>query len=213
MGRTALASDPKTRIVEVAEVMFANYGFDGLTTRELADELGLNIATIHYHYGSKQELYKAAVSRSFTRQRATVQRLLERCEEIDKLTPETFAVLLDSFIDDLLQTTNEHPWAARLFVRWALTHGRGDPLLDVGPGDPVMPLLQDVLDRAKAEDIIDHVDATVLTTGLAWAGYGYFASHTKDATECLEMEDLEALRSQLRKYLFGSLNLTHLLQT
>lgn len=49
----------KAKILKAAEDLFAKQGYDGTTTRDIADATGINIAQLHYHWGSKEELWNA----------------------------------------------------------------------------------------------------------------------------------------------------------
>lgn len=51
----------KERILEQAVKDFSRYGYHGTTTRTIANNVGINISALHYHWGDKQELYEAAV--------------------------------------------------------------------------------------------------------------------------------------------------------
>ena len=56
----ALASmDKKEQILEAAEELFAQKGFDGTSVRELGKKAGINIAMISYYFGSKEKLMEA----------------------------------------------------------------------------------------------------------------------------------------------------------
>lgn len=37
--------------------LFARFGYDGVSTRMITDEAGLKLSSIHYHYGTKENLY------------------------------------------------------------------------------------------------------------------------------------------------------------
>lgn len=67
MARTRLAAAESTqeRILRVALVTFAEKGFDGAATREIASRAGVNLGLLQYHFGSKVNLWKAAVDRAF----------------------------------------------------------------------------------------------------------------------------------------------------
>jgi AcrR family transcriptional regulator len=47
----------KESILAVAGRMFSTHSFDRTTTRMLADELGVNVATLYYHFADKQSLF------------------------------------------------------------------------------------------------------------------------------------------------------------
>jgi len=51
------STSTKERILQVAEEMFARNGFAGARTRDIAEQAGINISTLHFHWKSKEELY------------------------------------------------------------------------------------------------------------------------------------------------------------
>ena len=65
--RTALEKarkDPesmKARILAAARGLFGEYGFHGTTTRMIAKKVGIDISTLHYHWGDKKDLYEAVI--------------------------------------------------------------------------------------------------------------------------------------------------------
>jgi len=60
-------SPPKARkdtsalLIESGIVLFGARGYDGVTTRELAHGARTNISSIKYHFGGKEELYRAVL--------------------------------------------------------------------------------------------------------------------------------------------------------
>jgi AcrR family transcriptional regulator len=48
--------DTKQRIVEASTYLFGVKGYDGTSTREIAQRAGVNIASLNYHFKSKQGL-------------------------------------------------------------------------------------------------------------------------------------------------------------
>lgn len=61
MGITTI--DTKEQIISVAERLFAERGFAGTTLRNVIGEADVNLAAVHYHFGSKEELFRAVVER------------------------------------------------------------------------------------------------------------------------------------------------------
>jgi len=59
--------DSSTRelILDTALKAFAQYGFDGTSTRSIATQAGVNQGLIPYYFGSKQTLWREAVDRAF----------------------------------------------------------------------------------------------------------------------------------------------------
>ena len=53
----------KEKLLENATQMFAEYGFDGVSTRDLVAMSGVNLCTINYYFGSKQKLYDAVIDK------------------------------------------------------------------------------------------------------------------------------------------------------
>src|SRR5262249_44897535 len=63
-GETAVlvaepASETKSRLLGVAERLFAEQGFDGVSVRQLTAAAGVNLAAVNYHFGSKEGLLSA----------------------------------------------------------------------------------------------------------------------------------------------------------
>jgi AcrR family transcriptional regulator len=51
----------KAKILKVARRVFGEYGFHGTTTRLIAQETGIDISTLHYHWGDKANLYESVI--------------------------------------------------------------------------------------------------------------------------------------------------------
>lgn len=51
----------KARIFASAQKLFAEYGYNGTTTRMIAKDVGIDISTLYYHWGEKRELYQAVL--------------------------------------------------------------------------------------------------------------------------------------------------------
>lgn len=57
------AADRREQILDVATGLFAHQGFQGTTTKEIAQHAGVNEALIFRHFPSKEELYWAVIKR------------------------------------------------------------------------------------------------------------------------------------------------------
>ena len=61
------SGDTRQRILQSALQTFAAQGFDGTTTRQIADHAGVNLGLLQYHFGGKEKLWRAAVDLAFSR--------------------------------------------------------------------------------------------------------------------------------------------------
>jgi AcrR family transcriptional regulator len=55
--------DTKSRLLRVAERLFAAHGFAGVSVRQLTAAAGVNLAAVNYHFGSKEGLLAAIFER------------------------------------------------------------------------------------------------------------------------------------------------------
>ena len=55
--------DTKEQILNAAEKLFASLGFAGTSLRAIIREADVNLAAVHYHFGSKEELFTAVIRR------------------------------------------------------------------------------------------------------------------------------------------------------
>ena len=60
-GTQQRGEETRGRILDAALELFAASGFDGASTRTLAERAGVNLPAIQYYFGSKEGLYRAVV--------------------------------------------------------------------------------------------------------------------------------------------------------
>lgn len=53
----------RDRLIATAQRLFARHGFKGASVRHITEEAGTNLGAITYHFGSKDALYQAVLSR------------------------------------------------------------------------------------------------------------------------------------------------------
>jgi len=67
--------DKKDHILDVAEKVFSELGFDGASTRTISGEAGVNMAMLNYYFGSKDGLFVAVINRKITNFQNLLQNL------------------------------------------------------------------------------------------------------------------------------------------
>jgi len=70
----AAAPGTKDRVLAAATALFAERGFHGTKIRDIADRAGVNVASGHYHFGSKKRLYLEVLREQFARTRGELVR-------------------------------------------------------------------------------------------------------------------------------------------
>ncbi len=93
-------NDKQIQIIETAETLFAERGFDGTSVRDIADVAGVNVAMISYYFGSKEKLMEAL----FDLRVGSVKSRVETLIKDDSLSPlEKVNMLIDEHIDRVMQ--------------------------------------------------------------------------------------------------------------
>jgi len=75
-ARAAQREETRNRIVTAAAELLGDRGYRSTSTRQIADAAGVNQGLITYYFGSKEELWKAALDQLFGQLRAEFADLL-----------------------------------------------------------------------------------------------------------------------------------------
>jgi AcrR family transcriptional regulator len=123
--------DTKARILEVAERLFMEHGFSATSLRMITGEAKVNLASVNYHFGSKEALIEAV----FTRRLAPLNE--ERVAQLGRLetkangAPLTVEQIVDAFVMSALQMGEGHADTGTVFLR-LLGRTFSDPASGVG---------------------------------------------------------------------------------
>jgi TetR/AcrR family transcriptional regulator, transcriptional repressor for nem operon len=79
---TTTVTSTRARILDAAERLVQTRGFNGFSYADVAMELGVTKASLHYHFPGKAELGEALIARYAERFTAALERL-----DADRLTP------------------------------------------------------------------------------------------------------------------------------
>ncbi len=85
--------DTKEAILTAAERLFAAEGVTGASLRAITGEAGVNLAAVHYHFGSKEGLVRAVLARRLEPLARRRFELLDRAEEASGGQPSIDAVV------------------------------------------------------------------------------------------------------------------------
>jgi AcrR family transcriptional regulator len=198
------SADTPALILEAATRLFARRGYDAVSMRDIAAEVGVNVATVHHHTGSKAQLYEAVFARMYEAERealtnsaaAVAGRLAEPGGDVVAGLHE----ILDVYIDFL----QEHPEVTYLWLRRWLEpeeHRR----LDEEYALPLYNLIAELLERADREGLIVEPHPYIALRSVVWTVHGHITTSAALAGPALETEraDFRELAHRIVDGLYG----------
>ncbi len=202
--------DTHERVLDAAEHLFARNGFEGTSTRSIAAMAEVSIQTMHYHGGSKLELYHKVLERSVM---AVSNMINEHIQHMLKLDLNDEQVLVDSLnhlIDDLFEALSAHPNYALLFFRQWLDHSDDSRRVE---WERVAPYLRKWIMQVETivgQDRRGGIDLPMTFMTLSIVYWGLFSNHqfisaflNMDAQSKEYMERLKAHTKEVTARLLG----------
>ena len=119
----------KAKILAIARRLFGDYGYNGTTTRMIAGQVGIDISTLYYHWGEKQDLYEALI----TDINEEIQQEFKEVERQVKNRPLTKR--LEIAIDILTDYLFQHPEVSNLILNDSFNKSKPDTIPDIKIGD------------------------------------------------------------------------------
>jgi AcrR family transcriptional regulator len=132
-ARAKNAGASKQALLEAAQDLFGQHGFEGTTVRQIAEQAGVDHALIARYFGSKADLYIATLvaeatgdhpSRQFQGLPDMAEGLLSRIDE-NGLGPVMQALVRSDTAPEIRQAAHDH--MARRLVGPRLAEGPGQP--------------------------------------------------------------------------------------
>jgi AcrR family transcriptional regulator len=80
----ATSGDTREAILRAALQAFAERGFEGASTRDIAADAGVNHGLLRHYFGPKQKLWQAAVDLAFADMQDTLDALLDDSSPVDE---------------------------------------------------------------------------------------------------------------------------------
>jgi TetR/AcrR family transcriptional regulator, regulator of cefoperazone and chloramphenicol sensitivity len=162
----------RQRLIEAALAVFGNFGFDGASTRMLADKAETNLAAIPYHFRSKEGLYRAAAQYIVDRVAQQTVPLLEEIEhslESPNLSRDQALGLLHKYTDTLVAilvgSAEADSWSA-FIMKEQLQPGAAFEILYKGMmrrvGDAGAGLLASISKRSPGDPAVNLRAAAIL---------------------------------------------------
>ncbi len=88
----------KEALLIAAKKVFARKGFDGATVKELADEAGVNVSLVSYHFNGKENLFRACVEEFALSRLDVTEKFLRGPESVEDMRVR-LSLMAEEFFD------------------------------------------------------------------------------------------------------------------
>ncbi|MCW1427804.1 TetR/AcrR family transcriptional regulator [Novosphingobium sp. JCM 18896] len=78
---TARGDATRNQILDASEVLFGSNGYLGTSLRDIAEQAGVRMGLVHYHFGNKHEILDAALERKLGLLRETIAASFAQADE------------------------------------------------------------------------------------------------------------------------------------
>ena len=171
------------RVLDVAEEVFAEKGFEGATLRDVASRVGIRIPSLYNHFDSKDALYTAVLERGI----GPVLRTLAAAAVDDKQSRSRI-------LEDTLAMLAERPNLPRLVLHETLAGGQHLREMLEGWLGPVLLQAQNLVESGPAAKRWEPEQLPHLVLAMYNIVVGYFAAapiyRDLDGTDLLSPESL-----------------------
>jgi len=100
----------KAKILASARRLFGEYGYRDTTTRMIAADVGIDISTLYYHWGEKQDLYEAVIME-------VSGQIQQKLNEVEKnVSGRSLTTRLEIAIDMMCDFLFSHPEVPNLIL-------------------------------------------------------------------------------------------------
>ena len=106
----------REHLLDAAERLFAEHGFEGASLRSITAAAGANLASVHYHFGSKESLIRAVFSRRIQPLNHERLRLLDAAQSAADDTVPPLESIVEAFVAPALRLREDFARGGRHFV-------------------------------------------------------------------------------------------------
>jgi len=118
---SAVAGDSKVatkqRLIEAAEELFADEGFDRVSVRDITTKAGANVAAVNYHFGSREGLIAVVLTRYLNPVNEERLARLDALERRAAGKPVPIEEILDAFIRPFATQVRRSELSEKIFFK------------------------------------------------------------------------------------------------
>lgn len=109
--------DTKSRILDAAEELFMEHGFEATSLRLITTAAAVNLAAVNYHFGSKEELFQAVLTRRLDPMNRDRMQLLSNYESAAGGKPLTCEKILSAMFIPAMKLARDQERGGKNFLR------------------------------------------------------------------------------------------------
>lgn len=113
----AAGQSTKDRIIDAAEMLFSQQGYEGTTTRAIALKADVPLGLMSYYFGTKADLYSEVITRRSAEHAADIKRSLDEVKERAARAPVTIADLILAFVMPVVRRSLEAGPGWRAYIK------------------------------------------------------------------------------------------------
>jgi AcrR family transcriptional regulator len=110
-------TDTKQRILDAAERLIAEQGYAATSLRQIIAEAGVNLASVHYHFGSKEDLLNELVARKANPVNEKRLEMLERAVAGAAPGIPSVEQVLEAFMVPMARAASRNPQFVKVMGR------------------------------------------------------------------------------------------------
>ncbi|MCD7885590.1 MAG: TetR/AcrR family transcriptional regulator [Lachnospiraceae bacterium] len=192
--------DNRTRLLQCANELFYEKGYDAVGVQEIVVRAGLTKPTLYYYFGSKKGLLEALVAERFERLRGMYQALNERSMQKDLRIEEALHWMADIFCGFFEQDRHFYMLMMALFYS-----ARGNEAYQTI--QPYMVEFYDMVVRVfdRASDQLGNMYGRQRQFAIGFVGTisSYFLLHYERDPGEQERVDRQQISALVRQFMYG----------
>ncbi len=175
----------KQRLLTAAKDLFSVYGYEGTSTRAIADRAGVGQPLVSYHFTNKGELWRAAVGSLFEDFGALLRSRIHGLRGVDDET------VLKLIVGEYVGFAARHPQLLRIMIHECAVDGERVDWLVEHHVRPIFELTIGYIERLVETGVLPRLPALNIYYIIVGAGPTLFAV----APECVRLTGIDPVNA------------------
>ena len=166
MGSDVKVKSKREKLLDTAEELFFNKGYENVSVRELTSAAGVNVAAINYYFQSKENLYRESVRRRLSFVADDLISAMKR--EINRDEPPDLRTILSVYINEYMGNILMVKEAGRFIETISRDMSEGGIITDILIEEMVAPvhmILKDAITRVRPDLPEDKISLCIISIG------------------------------------------------